>query len=458
MRERRQRCVACGGAMVAEACPRCALSRAAGAALRRGAGAVARRRPDGRIGALARKAHDLLEHEGLAAALRREVRKRVRREPDEVARRVAGWLPPRGPAPIVVLPSVDWDITLFQRPQQLARALAAEGRPVVYWLPNQIAGPRGVMEVAERVLLVDDLPAIAALLGRRDDGGAAALMVSSTAGEEPTLERVRALASRARLVYDFIDEAHEDVYAISEATRARHAALLVEADLVAVTADRLAEQVRAVRPAGRPVLDSPNAADVAHFARPSTRWARPLPRALRRLGDRPVAGYYGALARWVDWELLDALAAARPELVIVLIGADYDGALAASGLVARRPNVLALGPRRYVELPAYLHRFDVAMVPFVKSELTDATSPIKLFEYLAAEKPVVTTDLRECRKIAAVRAASSTEEFVRLVDDALVHREDPAERAARRAAADAHGWQRRARELAAAIDALPVRS
>jgi len=442
--------------MVAGACPRCALSRAAGSALRRGAGVVARRAPDGRIGALAKKAHDLLEHEGLVAAIRREARKRVRRDAAEVARRIEAWLPAGGPPPIVMLPSVDWDITLFQRPQQLARALAAEGRPVVYWLPNQLAGARGTVEVAERVLLVDELEAIAAFLAARRDG-AAAVMVSSTAGEEPTLARVRALAARARLVYDFIDETHEDVYTISEAMRARHAALLVEADLVAVTADRLAEQTRAVRPAARPLVDSPNAADVAHFARPSTRWARTLPRALRRLGEgRHVVGYYGALARWVDWALLDALAAARPALAIVLIGADYDGSLAASGLAARRPNVHVLGPRRYAELPSYLARFDVAMVPFVKSELTDATSPIKLFEYLAAEKPVVTTDLRECKKIAAVRVAASTAEFVRLVDEALLRRDDRDERAARRAAADAHSWERRARELAAAIDALPT--
>jgi hypothetical protein len=441
------RCVACGGATIAGACPRCALSRGASAILARGAATVARAVPDGRAGTFAWKVYDLLEKEGLSGGLRRVGRKAVRRDPDAVARLARARLGAAGASPIVLLPSIDWDVTLFQRPQQLAIALAALGRGVVYVVPNQMAGARGVRVVAPGLVLIDDLAAVAPLVAASTR---ATMVVSSTAPASVSLPLVRELArAGARVIYDFIDEQHEDVYAISPDMRTRHEVLLAEADLVAVTADRLAEQTRAVRPSGRPILDSANAADVAHFA------ARPrkTPAALAALGGRAVVGYYGALARWIDWPLLHRLASERPAIEIVLIGADYDRSVGESG-IARHPNVHVLGPRRYAELPAYLQRFDVATVPFVKSEVTDATSPIKLFEYLAAEKPVVTTDLRECRKYPSVRVARSADEFLTAVDDAIAHRDDPAERAARRAEAERQSWPARARDLVGAIDRL----
>ena len=54
-------------------------------------------------------------------------------------------------------------------------------------------------------------------------------------------------------------------------------------------------------------------------------------------------------------------------------------------------------------------------IPFVVNEITNATSPVKLFEYMALKKPIITTNIKECCKYKSVEVANSYEEFVKLI-------------------------------------------
>jgi glycosyltransferase involved in cell wall biosynthesis len=377
---------------------------------------------DGIAGRLAWRLLTPLVHEGPAGTLRRAWRLVRPWSPRDLAKRAAAL--PLGDRPIVVLPSVDWDISLFQRPQQLARALAALGRPVLYVALNQ-ALRGGLEQRADNLWLIED--AGAALAARPD----AAILFSSTAPAYFTADFV---AGRT-LVYDFLDDQHDSVYDAS-ATRSRHETLIRAADLVVVTADRLRDQVTSV---ARRIAEIPNAADVEHF-RPR---GRAIPRELR--GYHNIIGYYGALAAWVDYALLEELAYRGH--TVVLIGVPYDRSLEESQIL-RYPNILALGPRPYSDLPAYLEHFDVAIVPFIKSPMTDAVSPIKLFEYMAAEKPIVTTNLHECTKYPGIQIATDTFSFTHAIAHAL--RREP-DRSSLRATAEANSWEARARALLAAL-------
>ena len=107
----------------------------------------------------------------------------------------------------------------------------------------------------------------------------------------------------------------------------------------------------------------------------------------------------------------------RPDWSFVLIGPDHDGSLARSRL-AGLPNVHALGPRPYATLPGYLHRFDVATIPFAINDITLATSPLKLFEYFAAGRPVISTPMPECAAFDEVRIVRTAEEFSAALDAA----------------------------------------
>ena len=103
---------------------------------------------------------------------------------------------------------------------------------------------------------------------------------------------------------------------------------------------------------------------------------------------RPIAGYFGALdGHKLDPDFVGAVADLLPEVSFVFIG---KASLDCSGLSARR-NVRMLGQKAYEQIPCYGKCFDVAILPWRVNKWTEAANPIKLKEYLALGKPVVST-------------------------------------------------------------------
>ena len=101
----------------------------------------------------------------------------------------------------------------------------------------------------------------------------------------------------------------------------------------------------------------------------------------------------------------------KDDYEIVLIGIDYDQSLGKSGIL-NLDNVHYLGTVNYNELPTYSKFFNVSIIPFMVNEITEATSPVKLFEYMALGKPIVTTALPECRKYESPLVSDSHEDFI----------------------------------------------
>lgn len=162
-------------------------------------------------------------------------------------------------------------------------------------------------------------------------------------------------------------------------------------------------------------------------------------------------GYSGGLAAWLDYELLTVLSKACPEMDFVLIGVNYDGSLDRSGILELE-NVHWLGMKPYDELFRYVWRFDVGVIPFQINAITLSTSPIKLFEYMACRKPVVSTALPECRRYPGVFVAESEAQFEAYLHDALQARRDEKYLASIEAVARANTWERRVEAIIAALD------
>jgi hypothetical protein len=112
------------------------------------------------------------------------------------------------------------------------------------------------------------------------------------------------------------------------------------------------------------------------------------------------------------------LATEKPEYEILLIGWDYDGSIKKANLDAY-PNITVIGPIDYKVLPEYAAFFDVSTIPFMINDITESTSPIKLFEYMALGHPIVTTNMPECRKYKSVLIGTSHDEFIRKIDEAV---------------------------------------
>jgi glycosyltransferase involved in cell wall biosynthesis len=113
-----------------------------------------------------------------------------------------------------------------------------------------------------------------------------------------------------------------------------------------------------------------------------------IPADLSRL-KRPVIGYVGVVGDWVDLKLVADLARQMPEASIAMIGPVYCSTDACRGI----KNIHWLGERQHADVPAYLNAFDAALIPFKHVALTRNANPIKLYEYLAAGVPVVSTAL-----------------------------------------------------------------
>ncbi len=251
------------------------------------------------------------------------------------------------------------------------------------------------------------------------------------------------LPARAVLVYDCADEHTAFPGLINKKTVARMEAELF--DRAAASLSSAGELYRSKKEMAPRLAIIPNGADVAHFCcarQPGTA----APEELKDL-PRPLVGYIGAISDWLDQELLMAAALAHPDWSVVLIGpVDTDAAC-----LKTLPNVRLLGHKAYSELPSYLNCFDVAVIPFKINELTRGVNPVKLYEYLAAGKPVVSSDLPEVRPFRPlVSIAGEPDQFVRKIEEELAA-DSPEKAAERLRVAGLNSWEARA---AAAVDII----
>jgi GT2 family glycosyltransferase/glycosyltransferase involved in cell wall biosynthesis len=365
-------------------------------------------------------------------------------------------LPPTPGYDLLVFPIIDWDFR-FQRPQQLAREMAARGHRIFYLGTRLTEDKRAaVRRVTERVAVVD-LPGpidfnlhcdrlepeavescLAALARLREDFQLEEVLCwAQFPAWQPLVEAARS-RWRWRVIYDCMDD-HSGFVTSGAGLKGEEEALAAASDLLVASSQALLArwQDRAPR-----TLLLPNATDFEHFHRPA-----PEPAELRGL-RRPVIGYYGAIAEWFDVAMIASAAAARPDWQFILIGHTFGADLAPLRTLS---NVHLLGERPYEELPGYLHAFDVATIPFRRTTLTEATNPVKFYEYLSAGKPVVAVDLPELASFGdlfyPVRSAA---DFVPQLAAALSE-SSPAARQPRIELARRHTWQARADQLAEAV-------
>ena len=181
----------------------------------------------------------------------------------------------------------------------------------------------------------------------------------------------------------------------------------------------------------------PNAVDPARF-----QGSHPRPEALSGLRP-PVVGYVGEVGPWFDTASVARLARERPSWSVVLVGPVTHPS---PGDLLSLPNVHALGPVGYDQVPAFLAHFDCGLVPFVLSPLTHAMDPVKLYEYLAAGLPVVSTPLAEVQRLGDLVIVGEGPALSAAVQRALDQR-GPDQVAARQRFAAANTWMGRVETL-----------
>ena len=246
------------------------------------------------------------------------------------------------------------------------------------------------------------------------------------------------------VVYYCIDDyaAHPGVDSVH--LRACDAALTRRANRVFVAPPALLEAKRAANPA---TLFSPHGVDAAMFGEAMLTTTE-VPAAARAL-PAPVIGFFGSLAQWIDVPLIAALARARPQYSLLLIGhvsTDVEE-------LRQLPNVHLVGAQPYQSLPAWAKSFTVAIIPYRQTQQVHNANPLKLREYLATGKPVVSTYNPEVARFGElVRVATDAESFIQAVDAAIADRDPASQRARLESVRDAT-WDARVAEIIATVSA-----
>ena len=221
----------------------------------------------------------------------------------------------------------------------------------------------------------------------------------------------------AAIVYDCMDELVNFLSASPQLPLLERE-LMREADVVFTGGHSLYEAKRALHDNIHPFASS---VDQEHFA-PARKRLTPEPADQASI-PHPRFGYFGVLDERIDFPLIAALADARPEWQIVMVG---PVAKIGADDLPLRPNIRYLGAKAYKDLPAYLSGWDVALMPFALNEATRFISPTKTPEYLAGGKPVVSTPVpdvvRQYGNVRCVRIARSLEQFVQECEAALAIR------------------------------------
>jgi UDP-galactopyranose mutase len=338
--------------------------------------------------------------------------------------------------PILVYSHLRWD-SVFQRPQQIISRLVktrsvlfieeplplSAGERMQRWdvahpLPNlrvcrpRIASPIEGFDARHTPTLIGMLRSLLtdALIDRHVAWLYSPMAVLLARSLSPEL-----------LVYDCMDELSGFLHAPPEIVE-REAELLRWANVAFTGGPSL---YRAKRARHANIHCFPSSVDAAHFGKACTGTAD---HAEQRDLPRPRLGFFGVLDERLDTALVREVAEARPEWQIVLVG---PVAKISPSTLPRRPNIHYMGPRPYAELPSFLAGWDVCLLPFALNAATRYISPTKTLEYMAAERPIVSTPITDVVEPYGdvVAVARTPDEFVDACDRSL--RETDACRASR---------------------------
>ena len=389
------------------------------------------------IGRIARRTTEVLKEDGLIEVIKRVLRYIKRRIKDKLDNNALTYrknyeeanaifhkiLKKEKFKAVVVFDSrVGWNIPLFQRSQHMANELTDDGYLYFYRTSEQFdPHVKTVEKLKDRLYLVN--MANFALQNAMFDllkeykGHKFLSLYSTDVYLDEQYIKEKYIDNGFKIIYEYIDELSDEISGhLPDFVYDRHKNIIEDKSNIAVgSADKLIEEIEEIRGKENVAMIT-NGVQYDHWQYRSDE----VPEKLKDIVSKgnPIIGYFGALAKWFDYELLKKVAKERPNYEIVLIGFLYDNSFKDSK-IDELENVHYLGIVDYKELNQYSQYFTISTIPFLLNDITESTSPVKLFEYMAMGHPIVTTDMRECRKYKSVLIGKSHEDFIEKLDFAL---------------------------------------
>ncbi|PWX08142.1 glycosyltransferase family 1 protein [Clostridium perfringens] len=389
------------------------------------------------VGRIARRTREVLKEDGLIEVIKRVLRYIKRRIKDKLDNNALTYrknyeeanaifhkiLKKEKFKAVVVFDSrVGWNIPLFQRSQHMANELTDDGYLYFYRTSEQFDPHiKTVEKLKDRLYLVN--MANFALQNAMFDllkeykGHKFLSLYSTDVYLDEQYIKEKYTDNGFKIIYEYIDELSDEISGhLPDFVYDRHKNIIEDKSNIAVgSADKLIEEIEEIRGKENVAMIT-NGVQYDHWQYRSDEVPEKLKDILSK--GNPIIGYFGALAKWFDYELLKKVAKERPNYEIVLIGFLYDNSFKDSK-IDELENVHYLGIVDYKELNKYSQYFTISTIPFLLNDITESTSPVKLFEYMAMGHPIVTTDMRECRKYKSVLIGKSHEDFIEKLDFAL---------------------------------------
>ncbi|MCX0404208.1 glycosyltransferase [Clostridium perfringens] len=389
------------------------------------------------VGRIARRTTEVLKEDGLIEVIKRVLRYIKRRIKDKLDNNALTYrknyeeanaifhkiLKKEKFKAVVVFDSrVGWNIPLFQRSQHMANELTDDGYLYFYRTSEQFdPHVKTVEKLKDRLYLVN--MANFALQNAMFDllkeykGHKFLSLYSTDVYLDEQYIKEKYIDNGFKIIYEYIDELSDEISGhLPDFVYDRHKNIIEDKSNIAVgSADKLIEEIEEIRGKENVAMIT-NGVQYDHWQYRSDE----VPEKLKDIVSKgnPIIGYFGALAKWFDYELLKKVAKERPNYEIVLIGFLYDNSFKDSK-IDELENVHYLGIVDYKELNQYSQYFTISTIPFLLNDITESTSPVKLFEYMAMGHPIVTTDMRECRKYKSVLIGKIHEDFIEKLDFAL---------------------------------------
>lgn len=333
---------------------------------------------------------------------------------------------------------IDWNTPLFQRPQHLSNALAKLGYLVIYktrnWGKDNVLGFKQV----NNNVWISSAKEVDSIEGA----------IRSFYSTYPTpIEYLKKLKQKSKIIYEYVDHIDPKISGGSNNIKAllelKSFCFSGGADLIVPSAAVLQNEVSEKSQVNSVLV--PNGVDTSHYFNSPKNIENITTITNFKKKYKTIVGYFGAIAPWLWFNLINDLTKLRSDIGFIFIGPDYSGALKK---LTQRENILYTGPIDYLDLPRHASCFNIAFIPFEPGDIAQTTSPLKLFEYFALEKPVVVThDMIECIKFDAVFSAHDLKSFSDAIDAAIVASSDPTVASALKKQAIENDWFHRAKTL-----------
>ncbi len=344
-----------------------------------------------------------------------------------------------------------WNVPLYQRPQHMALAMSKKNTLIFYEVTTFTDNIKTIKKQQDNLYLVNFnnqkyAKLLFAKINKIDKPKYLQLYSTEWLMSEQDLKKYISLGFK--VIYEYIDELTADIAGTKQLPqniidKFNYAISDKENVYIVATADKLYNDILEKRGQTK-LIFATNGVDY-NFYQDFQNYKLEKDYLDIINNGKINVGYYGALAKWVDYELILKISK-TDKYNIILFGVKYDESFDASK-IGQAKNVYYMGVKEYQTLKYYAKKLDILTIPFLINDITKSTSPLKLFEYMALHKPIVTTKMNECLKYKSVLIAENHQDFLQKLILAYEKKEDKKYMALLDKEAKDNSWDKKADTL-----------